>query len=115
MFRFTRLGLVLLCAIVWLPPAWALRSRPSLELPTHVAPAAVTQCLTAGIARWQVPRRYIENVAEGPLRHSLRLSDPATGRTGFELIAEPGRVRLFEYGPKLSRQWLRLIRRCAGD
>ncbi len=106
---------MLAAALLWAAPAWAARSTPSLELLTLSAPFKVAQCLESGIKGWKIPLDYIDSTQETAERYSLRLTNPATGRSGFEVVMEPGLVRLFERGPKLSRQWIRLIRRCAAN
>ncbi|MGL6070771.1 hypothetical protein [Craterilacuibacter sp.] len=107
--------LMLAASLFTAAPAWAARSTPSLELMTLAAPFQVAQCLESGIKGWKIPLNYIDSTQESRERYSLRLTNPVTGRSGFEVVMEPGLVRLFERGPKLSKQWLRLIRRCAGS
>ncbi|TIC86091.1 hypothetical protein [Crenobacter intestini] len=105
---------VLFCLMATLAAPVSAGGLPSLELITRSAPAAVLACVEAGIEAWRIPDDYFERSNSGLQRHSLQFFNPASGNIGFRLVAEPGVLRLFEYGPALSAKWRRLFSRCAG-
>ncbi|WP_028536743.1 hypothetical protein [Paludibacterium yongneupense] len=91
-------------------------SEPPYTLQGPRSPAAVADCLDAGLHRLKLPASFISPLRRDDSSASLGLINPLTGSVGLGIAIvahEPGsQVTVTSNGMPLSPSWRQMIQRC---